>query len=58
MSEHMNLYFDKQKLLAAVKRIDEICHTSSRDHPKGGHAYTHFMADFDEIRALTADFSK
>jgi len=34
------------------ERILEICLMPSTKHPKGGHAYTHFMADFDEIRAI------
>lgn len=35
-----------------LQRIWDICHRPSKGHPKGSHAYTHFMADFDEIRAL------
>jgi hypothetical protein len=40
----------------ALGQINAICHRPSKDHPKGGHAYTHFMADFDEIRAICAKF--
>lgn len=36
----------------ALERIWKICHRPSSRHPKGNHAYTHFMADFDEIRAI------
>jgi len=35
-----------------LQKIWAICHVPSREHPKGAHAYTHFMADFDQIRAL------
>ncbi|MDB5733236.1 MAG: hypothetical protein JWQ03_3131 [Variovorax sp.] len=35
-----------------IKRIWTVTHRPSKDHPKGSHAYSHFMADFDEIRNL------
>jgi hypothetical protein len=40
----------------ALERIWKICHVPSKQHPKGAHAYTHFMADFDEIRMLCKPF--
>lgn len=40
----------------ALNEIWKICHRPSTDHPKGRHAYTHFMADFDEIRKLCKPF--
>ena len=39
-----------------IECIWRIVHTPSTKHPKGGHAYTHFMADFDEIRRLCKPF--
>ena len=45
-----------RKIRAVLERIWNVCHRPSKDHPKGSHAYTHFMADFDEIRALCKQF--
>jgi hypothetical protein len=36
----------------ALARILEITLRPSSQHPAGRHAYTHFMADFDEIRKI------
>jgi len=47
---------DVERHRRVLEQIWHICHRPSKDHPKGGHAYTHFMADFDEIRALCKPF--
>lgn len=39
-----------------LTKIWDICHRPSKDHPKGGNAYSHFMADFDAIRKLCKPF--
>lgn len=44
------------EMFEALHRIWKICHRPSTAHPKGGHAYTHFMADFDQIRAICKPF--
>lgn len=40
------------EMRGAFADIYKICTTPSKNHPKGAHAYTHFMADFDQIRAI------
>lgn len=49
-SENMCLKSEIEHLRGTLRRVNEICHVPSR----GRHAYTHFMADFDEIRRLTS----